>query len=404
MSELDNLVAAQSSDRKFYISLDDGSTPEVTQAELQAKVNEGFNGHVLAHDDQDRSWKYPDAYGIAKQEAATPPPPAAPAAPPAPAAQEAAATAAPAAQATQAAPATQEAAPATQTTAVAVSKGDGLANLVADEAEALKYAQLLAPSKDARSLAEIANVPGDGSGMAHTFPFAQLKKGNWDTPQGSCTDEQQRYMPVGNRPYLAIYMKHRVGALGWTGDSGNGAPKWKYALPAAQLSADAAHAAAETMRIGSKIQFTPKAGKKKFDDLGRVTPELQVLVWTPQVGYHIISLQNFKPVEVSLKNLEKAEKEHPTYPVLFKVGTHEASRKNNRDDHEYNDWTEYTLEATFDTSAEGQAMRQEFLNYKDRDPAACLNPFANFSQASDYKGMSLTDVLNHLSKYDELFD
>lgn len=283
-----------------------------------------------------------------------------------------------------------------------------LAPLVTTDEEAVNALALLMAPGEEMSLAAIAASVDTGGGMSHSLPFATIKNDNWDVNQKYTPDEVYRFMPAGNRPFYAVYVAHRIGATGWIGagsaGKGGNPPAWRFALPSPLVDPKAVDLVRETLKIGRKVQFTTSSDRVKFDDVGRLTPEIQILVWTPDCGFVVLVGAGHKTVDASLTNAAKVEKK-PGTPVKFGISVEETVNKRvqKADPNAKNAaWTDAVITVDVEAGSEGERLFAAWNELKTRDVKTLATHVGHFKRATDYSGLTVEEVETLLSSYSEL--
>ena len=310
----------------------------------------------------------------------------------------------PAAQETQQPVAQEAAAPATQE-----APSRGLPALVNDEQSALATFDFLGADTEGGELSEIAARQAAGGGVSHTLPFISLRNGSWDPKPKYIDGSVVQWAPTGQRDFCAVYVSHRLAATGWigAGSAGSGEPPaFSYALPtgrAPEVGKRALKAAADTLSIGRKIQFTPSDDRVKFDDIGRITPELQILVWNPEVGFLILVAPGYKSTIDTLESLRESEVEKaPGAPVV--VSVEETEEKNKRVAKENPNaknasWTTQYLGFRVDAGQNGVRLMEAWKELRARDAVNTANTALSFITAQDFQGHTLDQVEDLIARY-----
>jgi hypothetical protein len=306
---------------------------------LQKAIDNGLECQVCKMGESE--WKSPSVFGFVKTitVASAPPPP--PATPATPAADPL--SAAMAAQSAVSAPAGTPPPPnaivvANQpaaSTAVAVTSRE-LPSLVKDDtaADAVLKALCLPVGANQRSLSSIVDAVAGSGGVSFALPWSTLKDNGWDTNRDYVSPEIYMAMPSGKREFAAIFLALRVGATGWVGagsaGSGGQPPIWRFALPHLQANPDSEALVERTMSVASLIQFTGGADRVKYDGIGRLSPELHILVWTRQTGFALLVVNGFTAVRETLhafRDPVNVEGEGVTKPILFTCAASEQVNK-----------------------------------------------------------------------------
>ena len=283
-----------------------------------------------------------------------------------------------------------------------------LTPLISSDEEAMQaLAALTSDFDEETSLSAISASVDTGTGMSHTFPFASIRNENWDVNNKYMPEEIYRYMPAGNRPFYGVYICHRIGGTGWIGagsaGKGGNPPAWRFALPDPRVVPSVAETARAVLKIGRKIQFTKGDERVKFDVIGRLTPEVHILVWTPECGFVILVGPGHKTVEDTLKDLEKVEK-RPMTPVRFGLEIDEVVNKKVQkvDPNAKNaSWTDTRISVNIVAEKEIQRIGTAWQEFLSRDRVAVANAATNFRMASDFDGLSAEEVQTLADAYTE---
>lgn len=411
---------------KTYFVLVNNVPVTKTRAEVQAMVTAGYNQPICLTGSS--AWTTVDALGfqaappaappvpVAPPLAAAPPvappvalPPAPPVAPPVPTTP---ATPVTAAALTSPMPTSAEIAPPTAATAaitVPINTTLALPD-VTDESSALAIFNALMPVSGEETMgAIIADASeGDGSGMSHEHPFATLRENQWFVPKD--LKEHEAILPVGNRAYTAIFVSWRIGAVGWVGSGRKGVkgqpPAFRFALPNLRASKAVSPLLKSAQDICRRVQFTSKDAKVKFDGLGRLTTEVQILAWVadPTPRFIILVAPGFKTVEQTVASLTTAEEQRwILQPCSFTITEIQQVNKKVQavDPTAANaSWLDYGLTVTLDSTPNGAKLREAFTNYINRDRIAASQTMKRFLTAEDFNGLSLQEVADLLPKYD----
>lgn len=305
--------------------------------------------------------------------------------------------------------ATPPAGAAPATTAVAVATGsDNLPVHVRTEEEA-QATMVALFGKDAlstsKSLADVADV--DGSGMRLAWPFAQIRKGNWSVHK-SCPETIKEFMPVGGEgmPFHAIYIAHRVGVTLWQGDPSDGNPPvGAYVVPSMRVTQPpelAEQILRETMKVGSKIQFTPSVDRDRYFPEGKLTPEVHVLVWTPNTGYILLVAPGYNSTQDTLENLKgDIEQKYPLWPLCFSLKKHEVINKNAAPGAKNSRWEHFSIEAKLNPNAKSQAVAEAWNAYKTENMKDVMNKAMIFLKGEDHSGMTIDQIVELLAVYNQ---
>jgi hypothetical protein len=413
-----------------------------TGAQIAAAVDAGYVGPVIKSGDT--AWKTAGDYGFIKTVVAAVVPPT-PAAPPAPVVPPVAATPAP-----PAAVVPPAAAPATTTTvttapppfAVGSPRADAknpgfraLAPLVTDAAAAKNMLSSFMGAPTAgpgTSLREAMDAADGGGMMSHSLPFCNLKKGNWtDTGTADKPAPGAQFLPAGTRPYSALLLGYRYAATGWKGDASNdgsksGAPLYRFVLPTLEGDSGILPLTTEVLKIARKIQYTGRTDRAKFDVLGRLTLETQVLVWVPDLPLGVLCVSGWEPSNLTSKSVDEAIRAgQRMQPFSVTVGEKQevndnkvklrelylaelaASKAANRPctlkevTEAECSWTTKFGKFTLDTGAVGMSLRAKFQDWvaNEANLVSMANTFQNFNTGADYNGMSVEEVNVLVSKY-----
>jgi len=188
-------------------------------------------------------------------------------------------------------------------------------------------------------MSEDASAINQG-GNSFKMPFARLAKGKWE-PFKDLPQEQYDFMPSGERPYNGIFLGYRVGGTAWRSSMTNNPPVYKCVAPNTIVGGPKARELFDKiMSIGSKIKYTKAKEKVKYDAVGRLIPELHVLVWTPKVGMITLVIPGHESVLSSIKALKDATK-RPLFPYKFAVVVNAIVNKNAAEGADNRSWTEY---------------------------------------------------------------
>lgn len=252
--------------------------------------------------------------------------------------------------------------------------------------------------------------------IAMKQPFARIKEGNWEVLKDKYDADVYKSMPVGDRPYLALYIGHRVGAIGWEGAPskvGGKMPMFKYAIgnlrehpsqPGMLLNNEAAGIlVTATQFVASRVMFTKSAERTKFDSAGRLTSEIHVLVWRPDTGYIILMTQGFKGVKNTIEGFDQT-KLTVGLPYTFGLETEQEFNKKGTDEKKNKEWKSYWISATLDGSEEGQKMRNAGIDNDGRDPIAALLEVNGFLTGLDYEGLSEEQIYSKLDSYSQIIE
>lgn len=407
----------------MYFVYINGANANYTETQIQElAANGGGDTPAVLQSEAAGGWKKVSDYvkTVATAPLAPPAAPLAPAAPAAPAAPEApvvtpattvvpvttitpATTVVPATQVIVATPETALSAPATFTQLPTT--------VTSDNAMAILSNLLQTAGPGAVSVASLVSETAEEGGAAHTLPYAQLKKSNWNIPKATAT-EIADFMPAGNRAFTAIYLAHRIGATGWVGagskEAAKAPPAWNYALPTPAVNAQAQDFITETIRQGRRVQMTKADDRVKFDAAGRITPTLHVLVWKANVGFMILDLGTYNSVTESTPGLAEADQHGwRNAPCSFTIETLETVNKKvaAADPNAKNaKWTTDYLKVSADASHAGHSLKQAWVDYVTRNKEAAAETILGFHNAKDYNGLSLEEVAKIFQDYNSIVD
>lgn len=261
----------------------------------------------------------------------------------------------------------------------------------------------------ALALSAIGSELASEGGRSHTLPFASIRKGNWVSDK-SVPEHIADHMPAGSRGYPCIYLAQRLGAVGWegSGSAGSGAPpKWSFVLPTLRTSlvepAVVAELSRNVLKVGRKVQFTPSDDRVKFDTVGRLTPELQLLVWTPEAQFVVLIIPGYSPTQNTLDKLRQSEIEQtPGAPVRFAIEEEEVrnQRVMKTDPTAKNAvWTDHYVSAALDAGPTGSRLLEAWKALRESDPVTLANTLKSFVDATDYAGLSVEAVAELLESY-----
>ena len=192
------------------------------------------------------------------------------------------------------------------------------------------------------SAASVVAAVQDEGGGSHKHPFATLKEGNWGTSEFVEKAPGGTLVPNGNRDYHAVYIAHRVGATLWKG-SGNAAkgagtgPLGKFVLGTDDpASTQHLQMVDRLTRYSRNVQMTGSDAKVVFDDIGRMTPEVQTLAWVTDgqwAGFVILVVPSYNSLEMQLASCRKAEVDELTFQtVCFHIATKTEENKGAKKD------------------------------------------------------------------------
>ena len=250
------------------------------------------------------------------------------------------------------------------------------------------------------TLSDVGEATEAGGGVRHSHPFCQIKQGNWETHK-SAQPAVFENMPVGNREFRAIYLGHRLGMTSWAGGStkggGGSPPLWAAVVPTMLVHKGSLELSTKILHIGSRVQYTKRDQRAKFDTVGRLTPELQVLMWTPATGYFVAVTPGYKATQASLVAIKKIQ-EHVSGPVFLRLDkeVEENKKATNPDAKEWD-----VFFAAFDLCAneQGMALLTAFTEVRNRDPQGVANAVLKFHRGDDYDGLKLPELTERVKKY-----
>ncbi len=439
---LGSLIAAQTSGPDLtasYYFLDDANTPiQADGATIVAKIDAGYAKQIVKAGDQ--AWKAPGEYGFIKTVVAAVIPPTAPAAPAAPAAPPAAPVV-PTAPALPAAPAATSTPPFAVGAPRADAKNPGFRELApmitsTDEARSL-MASFMAPAVAGPGTSLREAMDNDGGQMSHSLPFCNLKKGNWtDTGTADKPAPGAQYLPAGTRPYSTILLGYRYAATGWKGDASNdgskaSAPLYRFVLPTLEGDSGILPLVSAVTKIARKIQYTGRQDRAKFDALGRMTLETQVLIWVPNLPLGLLCVSGWEAANLTSKSVDDAVRAgQRMQPFSVTVGEQQEVNDNKVKMREKYlaevsaakaanracalkevteaecSWTTKFGKFTLDTGAVGTATRAQFQDWiqNEANLVSLANTVKNFNTGRDYNGLSVEEIGALVAKYAPLVD
>lgn len=253
------------------------------------------------------------------------------------------------------------------------------------------------------STSELFDSVDSGGGMAFTLPFASVRKGNWDVHK-DCPPAIYDYMPAGKRAFSAIYLGHRVGAIGWpvTKTTGGAAPLYRFAIPHRRMFPSSVEVTRQTLAIGSKIQYK-KVSDDKYKHLGKLTPEVHIFCWTPKTGFIVLVCTGFSPSELTAEALSpKVIRDTESYGALkFTIGEHVTINKKVTDPNAANaQWKDYYIKAEFQPTEEKSIeLYTAWEEFKSKSIRKFAEEATRFHKATDYNGLSSADITTKLAQY-----
>jgi hypothetical protein len=200
--------------------------------------------------------------------------------------------------------------------------------------------------------------------------------------------------------------------VGW-GSEGSAAtggekPVYQFVLPTltSGVAPDLKDLFRETLRVARGIQFTKKEQRSKFDALGRMAVETQILCWHNEIGYAILVVPGYSPTDATCRALAETEKAGGiTKPVTFSVVAEKQENKKvmKVDPKAENaSWDTFAIKGQLDASASGNAMYASFMEGLARDKIGFANVLKAFMVASDFNGLPLPSIRELLPKYGPL--
>lgn len=276
--------------------------------------------------------------------------------------------------------------------------------LAQNEQEASMVLSTLFGGGATMDLAGVASAV-DSGGEAFSMPYARLKEGKWEAPK-STDPKVYDFMPVSDRPFYAVYLGYRLGATGWRGAAGNGgggsAPLYRMVIPhplsAGQRGVDLAQ---KVLSIGSKIQFTKSAERVKFDGAGRLSPEIHILVWTPNAGFITLVLSGYTSVQNTLDAMKKTEvANRPGLPYKFLPEKETIINKRAQEGAANRSWDNYHVSAAAAVDENGQRMHQAFQQFRQTHVMELQKACVAFLNGTDYTGLSGEAIDAKLAEYD----
>lgn len=229
----------------------------------------------------------------------------------------------------------------------------------------------------------------DQGGMSLEQPFARCVKGNWSVLK-NMDPEIYEFMPMGDRPYRGIYLGYRFGVVGWKGappaaGGGGSAPAFKFVIPDTFYHPEYNDTFAGMMHIANRIQFTKTENRIKFDVAGRLSPEIQILVWTPNTGFIVLVSVNYSQAKLTFDNL-KETKIHPGFAYRFEPAAETVVNKKADKGAKNEQWENWWIKATADVTPEGAVLIKEFKDFVNRDEIGTAKAITAFVEGSDFKG------------------
>jgi hypothetical protein len=276
--------------------------------------------------------------------------------------------------------------------------------LAQNEQEANMVLSTLFGGNATMDLAGVASAVESG-GEAFSTPYARLKEGKWEAPK-STDPKVYDYMPVSDRPFYGVYLGYRLGATGWRGaampGSGGNPPLYRMAIPhplaAGQRGVELAQ---KVLAVGSKVQFTKSADRVKFDSAGRLSPEIHILVWTPNAGFITLVVSGYTSVQNTLDAMKKTEvANRPGLPYKFLPEKETIVNKKAAEGAANRSWDNYHVTAAAAVDESGQRMHQAFQQFRQTHVMELQKAVAAFLNGTDYNGLSGEAIDNKLAEYD----
>lgn len=325
--------------RSFWVGYPTGALQK-TEAEVRALAADPTFQIPVTLIGGDNVWTNVDALGLRPvAPPAAPVAPAAPVVPPTPVAPPvvAAAPAAPTPVVTHQGPPSLSASYPPPSSAIQQAPSAMPATIATAEAALAMRNRLLARrDATAPSLADVVSAVQSEGGGSHKHPFATLKEGNWGTSEFVEKAPGGTLVPNGNRDYHAIYIAHRVGATLWKGagtaSKGGAAPLGKFVIGTEDPSDPKYLQMVDRLtRYSRNVQMTSGDDKVVFDDIGRLTPEVQTLAWITDgtwAGYVILVVPGYNSLELQLASCRKAELDELTFQTAtFHIETKKEENK-----------------------------------------------------------------------------
>lgn len=238
------------------------------------------------------------------------------------------------------------------------------------------------------------------------LPVARVRDTKWDVSK-STPDTISRMMPVGDRPFTAIYLGYRVGGTGWKGKAKDGKgnpPVWAFALPVpAAQGGRALECAAQVRRVlhvANKVQFTANDQRTKFDTVGQLQPRIDVLVWTEMTGFIYLVVDKYQAVMDTVNAFEEAKIDNLNgKPLIFTIKQNTQTNKKKPIDDPRREWTTDYLKIAAAVDDEGQKLLANFQAAVMRDKRGVANTTLAFYSAQDFDGLSAAQIAEILAGY-----
>jgi hypothetical protein len=275
-----------------------------------------------------------------------------------------------------------------------------------DDEKALQFlAQLSGGAVVASGSLSDAIAQADAAGLAsHTFLTTTLKKGNWKEAK-SCPPEIRNFMPAGDRDFPAIFLGYRIGMVAWRGAGTAGGdnhepPVWSAVVPRVEACKQSIQLVERTISIGRSIQYTGADAKAKFDDLGRLTPEMQVLLWTKHTGFFLAIVSGYTPTTDSADGL-KAVENSLFVPLTISVKAFPQVNPKATDPAKKN-WTTWAITGAPAVNAMGAAMLEDWRTFFAANKMDVARTLYKFAEGSDYNGLPVDKLAMKLDEYTPL--
>ena len=241
----------------------------------------------------------------------------------------------------------------------------------------------------------------DQGGNAFSMPYARLAKGKWE-PQKDLEKGVYAAMPLNDRPYYAIFIGYRVGGTAWKGAMTGSPPTFKCVGPNTIVGGPKAKELFDKiMSIGSRVKFTKREEKVKFDTVGRLVPEIHILVWTPETGMITLVIPGHKPVLNTIDALQDACK-RPLMPYKFTTVRDSITNKNAAESADNKHWDEWSLAAAPLIDQVGAELLKAFAKATAENKLALSRQCVAFMMAQDYDGLRGAPLESKLKEYDAI--
>jgi hypothetical protein len=318
-----------------------------------------------------------------------------------------------------------------QNTGLIFASAPAIPSLITSDEDANEMAALMTAGQATSSVAD-AILAGDAGGMKLSHPFSTLKKGNWATHK-DCPDNIREFMPVGGEGlnYHAVYLGYRLGANIWQGEAdaggGGGAPLASFVVPDMNLAPmiarklkidikreDIDELTRETMTIARAVQFTPKDERNKWFPNGRLSPELQILVWTPDTSFVVLVVPSYtgvaKTMEIIASDVEPGFRGHP---MMFSVLNNMTENKNGTEEKKNKTWNNYYANVASATTSnpnnksserdktKAMKLQAAWMDYKSTAIREVQNQMAVFLCGEDFDGLSIPETAKTLAVFKE---